>query len=495
LLTCDCVLLALDGITHILQYYQCILDWQHTNKLQGLDEEQIAAHQQQQQQLQQQQQRQQQQSSIPTGNRSRIVREQPSVNYVDVTAQQSLEELSRDIDRRMETLEQQHVKKIAIFDTIVYMLQLLTDLLTIAHFLHIWTLHGIHFTFIDGVIALHLHSSVLSALKKIAERRAIYRIAREMDEIFTNASELDLQKASVSGDVCCICLGTMNFFPSATTISDGNRKHNSKDHRHSCNVKKVACGHLYHTTCLREVIERARSIEAARCPLCRAYFVKRKEEEQPQRNASNQQALDPIGAVQEGSENRNGDFTTAFRDPLTGNRDNNHNRGASNNAPGAGAVDGEHALFRFSTEGLFPAWVPLPAFMFEVVRRPPINPGDSNVATTDVGTTNNDNPNEELHVDDATENTNNAEERLHTGPNHHQPQEQSLFRRFLLLTGAVSMSPAEELAALEQLVDMFPQYDRHDLQRALRDRGSIESVVESILTGVFVGIPRGIDDR
>eukprot|EP01084_Bolivina_argentea_P243493 408177_1 len=36
------------------------------------------------------------------------------------------------------------------------------------------------------------------------------------------------------------------------------------------NVKKVSCGHLYHTHCLREVVERSRSIEEARCPLCRA---------------------------------------------------------------------------------------------------------------------------------------------------------------------------------------------------------------------------------
>ena len=71
------------------------------------------------------------------------------------------------------------------------------------------------------------------------------------------------------------------------------------------------------------------------------------------------------------------------------------------------------------------------------------------------------------------------------------PIEQSMFRRFLLLTGIAQISPEEEAVALEQLIDMFPQYQRHDLQRALRQRGTIDAVVESILLGVFVGIPHG----
>jgi hypothetical protein len=57
--------------------------------------------------------------------------------------------------------------------------------------------------------------------------------------------------------------------------------------------------------------------------------------------------------------------------------------------------------------------------------------------------------------------------------------------------GAVPMSPEEEAIALEQLVDMFPQYDRADLLRELRSRRSAEAVAETILLGIFTGIPRG----
>ena len=55
------------------------------------------------------------------------------------------------------------------------------------------------------------------------------------------------------------------------------------------------------------------------------------------------------------------------------------------------------------------------------------------------------------------------------------------------------MSPEEEAAALESLTDMFPQYERNDLLRELRLRGSAEGVVEAVLAGTFSGVARGND--
>ena len=73
-----------------------------------------------------------------------------------------------------------------------------------------------------------------------------------------------------------------------------------------------------------------------------------------------------------------------------------------------------------------------------------------------------------------------------------QPQQgTSFWRRLLILLGAIPMSPEEEAIALEQLVDMFPQYERIDLLNELRARRSAEAVVESVLLGVFSGVPRG----
>ena len=53
------------------------------------------------------------------------------------------------------------------------------------------------------------------------------------------------------------------------------------------------------------------------------------------------------------------------------------------------------------------------------------------------------------------------------------------------------MSAEEEASVLEQLVDMFPQFDRADLLRELRNRGSAEGVVETVLMGAFQGVQRG----
>lgn len=235
--------------------------------------------------------------------------------------------------------------------------------------------------------------------------------------MFEDASDIDMRKASSQGDVCCICLGSMS------TTSGG--------------IKKVGCGHLYHTHCLREVVERARSMEAARCPLCRASVLDGRPSDR---------------ALQGDVANNNNVGGAAVAD-------NN------NNAP-----INEHALFRFSTEGILPAWMPLPAFSFEVVRRPTIEANDNTAAA-------------------AVANNNNEDE----GDNDNQPQQpQSFWRRLLTLAGAIPLSPEEEQQALESLVDMFPQYDRADLQRELRSRGNAEGVVEAVMVGTFQGVPRGL---
>jgi alkanesulfonate monooxygenase SsuD/methylene tetrahydromethanopterin reductase-like flavin-dependent oxidoreductase (luciferase family) len=141
--------------------------------------------------------------------------------------------------------------------------------------------------------------------------------------------------------------------------------------------------------------------------------------------------------------------------------------------------NGERPLFRFSTEEVFPEWLPLPAFAFEVVRRPSANvvaPEDPEQRQAEAPV---------LNPDVAGQ----AEQRQ----NGEQPAERpSLLRQLLTLAGGiVPLSPEEEAGALDQLVDMFPQYDRADLLRALRRVGSPERVAESILAGNFAAVPRG----
>jgi len=498
LLTCDCALLAVEVFGHVLKHVRQVLEDLHEHQIADMEEQQVQIHTRQRR-LEEQAQEQQRRASTTGDDADRYVVDRvsemnysisaptndsaaafngiapareprahvPNAENLDLADNLSLDqdsdvdddgirtlprnnqhilmEDSRRLDQSMEKLELAHSRRMAVLDTAIFVLQLLVHAITVGHFLHIWTLHGIQFTLIDGVLALHLHSALSAATKQIAERRNLHRIARNLDGMFPNASELDLKKAHATGDVCCICLGA---------LSVGS-------------VKKVGCGHLYHTNCLREVIERAHSMEAAKCPLCRASVV------DGSRPGSNGIGNNVDMAATGENENLG---ATADANGLTGNH-------PDNNTPHIGRPNndglnhrGERALFRFSTEGILPTWMPLPAFSFEVVRRPtqprPDIAGNNNAAVGRTAPANN------------TANNNTR------GRNQNNSQ-QSLFRRLLLLAGAESLSPEEEARALGQLVDMFPQYDRADLLRELRERGSAESVVESVLLGVFSGRVRG----
>lgn len=397
---------------------------------------------------------------------------------------------SRQLDRRMETLELVHARRLAILDNAIFGLELLCHVLTVAHFLHIWSLHGIQFTLIDGVLALHLHSALSSACKKIAQRRHLFVIARDLHSMFPNASEQELRKASLSGDVCCICLGTMS-----TGISG--------------HVKKVHCGHLYHTHCLREVVERAQSMQAAKCPLCRASVVDGRPYHTLNANTSTSNNANIINTNR--NVNPEEQVPTQQQQPPPPLQ-----------APLPPPPVGEHALFRFSTDNILPAWLPVPAFSFEVVRRrpppvltptptPPAVPVRPVVGVPPVSENNEDEQddtqnnniyalhNVNANVNEADTNVEEAQDVPPAPANREEAQQQqqqqenqpSFLRRFLIMAGAIPMSPEEEARALGQLVDMFPQYDRSDLLTELRERGSAEAVVETVLMGLFSGVPRG----
>ena len=68
---------------------------------------------------------------------------------------------------------------------------------------------------------------------------------------FNDATMDDIKKANSQKDVCCICLSGMKL----------------------ARVKKMMCNHLLHTKCICEVVEKAKSIQAALCPLCRVSGV------------------------------------------------------------------------------------------------------------------------------------------------------------------------------------------------------------------------------
>eukprot|EP00571_Detonula_confervacea_P010581 CAMPEP_0172306084 /NCGR_PEP_ID=MMETSP1058-20130122/7225_1 /TAXON_ID=83371 /ORGANISM="Detonula confervacea, Strain CCMP 353" /LENGTH=1054 /DNA_ID=CAMNT_0013017861 /DNA_START=53 /DNA_END=3217 /DNA_ORIENTATION=+ len=476
LLTCDCVLLGVDVVAHIMRYAGATMEEAHRIGISHLEERQLELYAQRRERMEssddeidssQGDEMENENSEVAQGNEignenhevvgesGNDVLEEDRESSTEVNGL-ALEDELRRIDQAVDMGETAYSHRMGLIETSLFSLEMFTLLVTIAHYLHIWALHGTSFgtsLLVDGVIALHLHSTISLIGKKIAERRNVHRISQELNSTFPDANDLDIRKASAAGDVCCICLNSM--------LVGG--------------VKKVGCGHLFHTNCLREVVERERSFAAAKCPLCRASLVTGRQHPQM------------VGGL--------------------GNNGNNEtNNPANDGAEGAGADErqaqpaqpvnpqlnpGEQSLLRFSTENIFPAWLPVPAFAFEVVRRETMAVVEPN-PDPDGGWQRFFRRGGQMQAVEANNNNNNQENDEGTQPQEQlQPQgETSFWRRLLILLGAIPMTPEEEGMALEQLVDMFPQYDRADLLRELRARRSAEAVAESILLGIS-GLPRG----
>ncbi|KAL3821673.1 hypothetical protein ACHAXA_006093, partial [Cyclostephanos tholiformis] len=425
LLTFDCIVLGIDVVIHLMRYAFSTAEEVHRIKILSLEERQL--------ELLAQRGVQTVGSNYATGSSRGMEMEgdehesRPLVDdYI------SLDNELRQIDGAIQMDESAYGQRIASIDTAIFAFEMIALCLTIAHFLHVWSLHGTAgLSLVDGVLALHLHSTISLLGNKISERRNMHRVTREINKSFSDACDLDIRKASAAGDVCCICLNTL--------MVGG--------------VKTIACGHLFHTNCLREVLERERSFASAKCPLCRASVVTGRHD---------LPLVQHVGAVGAGVENRRAQPVQQANQQVN--------------------IE-EQSLLRFSTEHLFPSWLPIPAFAFEVVRResqvivePNLNP--------EAGWQRFFRRGGQVQDDDV-----NVEGNNQLQP--HEEQEPSFWRRVLILVGAIPMSPEEEAIALEQLVDMFPQYERADLLRELRSRRSAEAVAESILLGIFSGIPRG----
>lgn len=489
LLTCDCALLVLDILTHLMRYFQQVLDERHQSVIAELEARQIQMYEMSRGNNNNTELNERD-NAVSDGSDGGGSEENPflgedhlldpsendaydaghmeeDVLYEDDSSNE-IHVISRQLDHEMELLEATNIKRLAILDNIAFFLEIWALVFTTGHFIHIWSLHGVTFNLVDGVLALHLHSAVSAIGKKVSERRNHNRIARDLDNYFEDVTDLELKKACAAGDVCCICLGTMSMG----------------------NVKKIGCGHIYHTNCLREVVERARSIEGARCPLCRQSIVDGSHIPTPQSSGMPQPFM--FGGFAANNQDRANPIVPPRENPGTRmnvqqDENNNQNRNATGQDGDTALPENvaqnqnERALFRFSTEGILPAWLPLPAFSFEVVRRPPLG--------TDTGGDNAAVPAQMQPQQNVVNNTNNNNNNII--PQQQEEVPQSFWRRLLILAGAIPMSPEEEAAAINQLVDMFPQYERADLLRELRERGSAEAVVESVLAGVFTGVDRG----
>ncbi|KAL6077071.1 E3 ubiquitin-protein ligase amfr-like [Balamuthia mandrillaris] len=126
--------------------------------------------------------------------------------------------------------------------TYIYYTEFITDSLvlmaTLIHYIHILFLHGVSFTLIDFVLFLHMKVVFHSLHKKIVNHRNYRRLSSDINDRYPSPTEEELIDYD---DNCAICLS-----PLSTT------------------AKKLPCGHIFHSPCMRTWLERHHS-----CPTCR----------------------------------------------------------------------------------------------------------------------------------------------------------------------------------------------------------------------------------
>ncbi|KAL7146531.1 hypothetical protein ABFS83_06G047500 [Erythranthe nasuta] len=122
-----------------------------------------------------------------------------------------------------------------------FFLDMMTMLMALAHYLHIWWLHGMAFHLVDAVLFLNIRA-LLSAIVKRAKGFIKLHIALgTLHGALPDAASDELQAYD---DECAICREPM------------------------AKAKKLSCNHLFHLACLRSWLDQGLS-ESYSCPTCR----------------------------------------------------------------------------------------------------------------------------------------------------------------------------------------------------------------------------------
>ena len=100
--------------------------------------------------------------------------------------------------------------------------------LTLAHYCHVWYLHGLSFQVVDSIILLNIRSLVGALYKRFRTFAAFQCATSNLKRAFPDATKEQLEKY---GDVCAICKEPMG------------------------SAKVLPCGHIFHLPCLRSWLE------------------------------------------------------------------------------------------------------------------------------------------------------------------------------------------------------------------------------------------------
>eukprot|EP00197_Chlamydomonas_leiostraca_P007948 CAMPEP_0202862562 /NCGR_PEP_ID=MMETSP1391-20130828/3557_1 /ASSEMBLY_ACC=CAM_ASM_000867 /TAXON_ID=1034604 /ORGANISM="Chlamydomonas leiostraca, Strain SAG 11-49" /LENGTH=736 /DNA_ID=CAMNT_0049542111 /DNA_START=87 /DNA_END=2294 /DNA_ORIENTATION=- len=124
---------------------------------------------------------------------------------------------------------------------VLYHVELVSDVLihclTIAHYMHVWYLHGLSFHIVDAVLLLDVRAVLGSLAKRLRGYAAYCTATHRLRHAFPDARPTEPEP-------CSICMDAMAM------------------------AKQLPCGHLFHLSCLRAWMQQG-GADTFTCPNCR----------------------------------------------------------------------------------------------------------------------------------------------------------------------------------------------------------------------------------
>ncbi|KAG2485748.1 hypothetical protein HYH03_015557 [Edaphochlamys debaryana] len=153
----------------------------------------------------------------------------------------------------------------------LYHAELVADLLvhgaTLAHYLHVWLLHGLSFHLIDAVLFLDMRAVMQSLLRRLRMHLSYCRATHRLNTAFRDVhpSQLAAERvAAAGGDGAAAAAAAAAGYGGCTTGVDCTICMDEIVHV----AKQLPCGHVFHLSCLRAWLQQS-GAESFTCPNCR----------------------------------------------------------------------------------------------------------------------------------------------------------------------------------------------------------------------------------
>nr|XP_043632095.1 E3 ubiquitin protein ligase RIN2 [Erigeron canadensis] len=122
-----------------------------------------------------------------------------------------------------------------------FLLDIMTLLMALGHYVYIWRLHGMTFHLIDAVLFLNIRALLSAVAKRI---KGFIKLRIALGTLHGALPDATLEEIQAYDDECAICREPM------------------------AKAKKLSCNHLFHLSCLRSWLDQGLSDNYS-CPTCR----------------------------------------------------------------------------------------------------------------------------------------------------------------------------------------------------------------------------------